>query len=227
MKIIEYTESFTTQTHFPEYYKYFYPDAKPLFFDIETTGFSAKNTTLYLIGALWYEAEKIHIIQWFNDDGKSETEILNAFHTFCKTYTHLIHFNGIGFDLSYLKQKAALLHIPFTVDTDLEQIDIYKEIRSYKNIFQLDNMKQVSIEHYLDICRKDTYSGKELIHMYQRFVSSPNMELEQLLLLHNHDDLLGMPQISTILNYKAFFEHPNITNNSIKIENNKLLVYFN
>lgn len=226
MKTIEYIEPISDNTSFPEYYRQLFPDARLLFFDIETTGFIAKNTTLYLIGVLWYEKDGIHILQWFNEDGYSEKEILSSFSAFCKNFTHLVHFNGLGFDLPYLKQKSELLQLPFDVDTHLAQIDIFKEIRSYKKIFLLDNMKQVSIEQFLGILRKDTYSGGDLIHVYQRYVARPEKELENLLLLHNHDDLLGMPSISTILNYKAFFEQIHISDLEASITDNHLLLSF-
>lgn len=226
MKIIQYEENSTSYNELSAYYKHFYPDAGLLFFDIETTGFASKSTTLYLIGALWYENDTVRMIQWFNEDGESENEILTAFNDFCKNFSHLVHFNGMGFDLPYLKQKADLLNIPFTVDKKLTQIDIYKEIRSYKKILALDNMKQISIEKYLGIDRQDTYSGKELIHIYQRYVSHPDDELEHLLLLHNHDDLLGMPQISKILNYKAFFEKIDISSVETRLEEDKYIFSF-
>ena len=226
MRIIQYSESLTLSNEMPAYYKRFYPDARLLFLDIETTGFIANNTTLYLIGALWYEKDKIKIIHWFNEDGKSEHAILSAFNDFCKEFTHLVHFNGLGFDIPYLIRKADLLNIPSVEASKLIQIDIYKEIRSYKNIFALDNMKQVSIERYLGIDRQDTYSGKELISVYQRYVARPNDEMEHLLLLHNHDDLLGMPSISKILNYKAFFEETDISSVKMVLTDNQLIISF-
>ncbi|MGN0153793.1 MAG: ribonuclease H-like domain-containing protein [Lachnospiraceae bacterium] len=226
MKIIDYKETITPDTALPEYYTNFYPEARLAFFDIETTGFAARNTTLYLIGVLWYEQDTIHIRQWFNEDGRNETDLILAFDEFCKDFTHLVHFNGLGFDLPYLKQKAEMLKIPFQTSETLEQIDIFKEIRSYKNIFALDNMKQVSIERFLGIHRKDTYNGKELINVYQRYVARPDEEKEHFLLLHNHDDLLGMPGISKILNYKAFFENTVIETVQTKIENDRFILQF-
>lgn len=206
MKTIDYVEiADTKEKHFPAYFSHFYKEEKILFFDIETTGFSARNTTLYLIGVLWYENEKIQIRQWFNEDGNSEADLLTAFEKFSKDFTMLVHFNGLMFDLPYLKQKAEMLNTEFTIDSCLQQFDIFKEIRSYKKILALNNMKQVTIEQYLGCDRADTYTGGELINIYQRYVARPDQEKEDILLLHNHDDLLGMPQISQILNYKAFF----------------------
>ena len=65
-----------------------------LFFDIETTGFSRDNTILYLIGCGYFAEEGFQFIQWFNDDGTSEEEILLAFQNilskkekkFCRNY---------------------------------------------------------------------------------------------------------------------------------------------
>ncbi|MCM1497360.1 MAG: ribonuclease H-like domain-containing protein [Clostridium sp.] len=226
MKIIEYSEPLSTPNILPDYYRQFYPDSKLLFFDIETTGFAAKHSTLYLIGALWYQDDCIRITQWFNDNGYCESELLSAFEAFSKDFTHLVHFNGLGFDLPYLRQKSASLQIPFSADSRLTQIDILKEIRPYKNVLLLESMKQTSLEKYLAIDRDDTYSGKELINIYQRYVACPDSQKEKLLLLHNHDDLLGMPQVSRILNYKAFFEKNDIISVQITAEENKLKFAF-
>lgn len=222
MKTISYTEELQPKYELPAFYTTQYPNGRFLFFDIETTGFTAAHTTLYLIGVLWYEDNSIHICQWFNDDGYSEGQLLHAFHTFSKNYTHLVHFNGLGFDIPYLRNKCITQGLNDPAWENLEQIDIFRLIRSYKNIFGLSSMKQTSIERYLGISREDTYTGKDLIHIYQRYVAKPNEPEEHLLLLHNHDDLLGMPQLSVILNYTMFFEHMTITNLTITKEEQTL-----
>lgn len=225
MKIIDYTET-SKKFNIPEYILNYAPEDKILFFDIETTGFAAKDTTLYLIGALWYENNTVKIRQWFNEDGYSEAEILKDFHTFCEPFFALIHFNGCSFDLPYLNQKAKIGGISLDTINNLIQIDIYKEIRCYKTLLGLDNMKQVSIEQYLGIHRIDTYTGKELIKIYQRYVARPDEKAEHCLLLHNHDDLLGMPLISTILNYKQFMEKLKIESLKISSDDNRLSISF-
>ena len=190
-------------------------DGRILYFDIETTGLSARKSTLYLIGALWFEDNEICIRQWFNEDGYAENELIESFNDFCNNFTHLIHFNGATFDVPYIREKASKHNLTTDNIENLIQIDIFKEIRSYKNLFGLDNMKQVTLEKFLKIHREDTYSGGELINVYQRFVARPDKEREHLLLLHNHDDLLGMINITNILNYKILFEHPTIESHII------------
>lgn len=229
MKLIDYTHNISDDLILPDFFSKYYPDSKLLFFDIETTGLSARNSTLYLIGALWYDENSIRIRQWFNDDGYSEKEILESFDTFCRPYSNLVHFNGTTFDVPYINEKAGKNGLTDPSWTKLIGIDIYKEIRSYKSILYLENMKQVSIEKFLGINREDIYNGKELINIYQRYAARPDEEKENLLLLHNHDDLLGMPLISHILNYKVFFEDTDIDVNTIKhtSDNKKLKLEFN
>ena len=226
MKTIDYTIPYTTEYTIEGHLARHYNKDNLLFFDIETTGFIAANTTLYLIGVLWYENHNLHIRQWFNEDGKSEKELILSFLTFCDKYTHLVHFNGIGFDLPYLKQKSDILSIAMQLEQTMSQIDIYKRIKPYKNVFALDNMKQVSIERYLNLQRDDIYSGKELINIYQRYVANPDRVTEEILLMHNHDDLLGMIRVSQILNYTDFFEEISIEQISMNCTDEQLIIHF-
>ncbi len=226
MKIIDYTHPITKEHELSAYFTNQYNPKELLFFDIETTGFIAKNTTLYLIGVLWFENDTIHIRQWFNENGCDEKVILTSFMEFTHDFKQLVHFNGLGFDLPYLKQKADIHSVDFSLEESMTQIDIYKEIRAYKNLFALDNMKQVSIEGFLGIARDDEKSGKELIHVYQKYVANADEQLEHLLLLHNHDDLLGMTRISHIMNYKWFIESPTIDSCMCDVQENYLVIHF-
>ena len=69
-----------------------------VFFDIETTGFSPANTTLYLIGCARRKGNIICIDQFFADTPDEEHLILAAFLELLKPYRTLITFNGLGFE---------------------------------------------------------------------------------------------------------------------------------
>lgn len=176
-----------------------------LFIDIETTGFSAKTSKLYLIGCAYYEADSWHLAQWFADKKDDEEEILNAFLMFASTYETLIHFNGNRFDLPYIKAKCEHYGIVDLLD-NMHSIDIYKLISPYKDVLGLENCKQKTIEQFLNINRDDLFNGGQLIEIYEKYLDNKNDELYGLLILHNEDDVKGMAELLPILYYYDFFE---------------------
>lgn len=171
-----------------------------LFFDIETTGFAPANTILYLIGCVYHDKDSYYITQWFADTADAQTDILNAFLNFTRKYKYLIHYNGSGFDIPYIIKKCHLLNIECDF-SHIKSFDIYKEIQPLKTLLKLENLKQKTIEQFLNINRDDRYSGGELIQFYNDYLKSPDDKTLELLLLHNHDDIAGMTMILPILNY--------------------------
>ncbi len=178
-----------------------------LFFDIETTGFSGDYASLYLIGCTWHESGCWNLIQWFADTREAEEELLHAFFAFLNRFRILIHFNGDGFDIPFLLKRCR--HFGLSYDfAGVESFDIYKKIRPYRKLLELDSLKQKAIERFLGISRMDQYSGGQLIEVYQDYLTTHEQFLYDLLILHNEDDLKGMPVILPILNYPDFLEHP-------------------
>jgi len=180
---------------------------KLLFFDIETTGFSGSHSRLYLIGCTYWRDESWHLIQWFADTADSEPELLHAFFRFLGQFQVLIHFNGDGFDLPFIQKRCSRYNIPCGLDR-LESIDIYRKIRPYRKLLGLDSLRQKAIEQFLGISRQDLYSGGQLVEVYKEYLITRRTDLYDLLILHNEDDLKGMPLILPVLNYPDFLEHP-------------------
>jgi hypothetical protein len=179
---------------------------KMLFFDIETTGFSGDYARLYLIGCTWYEHDSWQLIQWFADTEDAEVELLHAFFAFLQPFRLLVHFNGDGFDIPFLMKRCA--HFGLNYDfSSVESFDIYKKIKPYRKILGMDSLKQKAIEQFLGVTRKDMYNGGQLIEVYHDYLHEHSKFLYDLLILHNEDDLKGMPEILPILSYPDFFEH--------------------
>lgn len=177
-----------------------------LFIDIETTGFSAKTSQLYLIGCLYFRNDEWNTIQFFAEDYSDEKELIEEFFTFSKDFDTLIHFNGNNFDLPYILDKCKQFDLDYNFDTFVG-IDIYKRIKPYKNLLKLENCKQKTIEKFLQIERDDLYSGGELISKYHTYVSDKSEENLELLLLHNFDDLQGMLKLVPVLAYSDFLNN--------------------
>jgi uncharacterized protein len=197
------------------------------FFDIETTGFAADSSYLYLIGCAYYKDSSFHLIQWFSEDIREEALLITSFFEFLSEYEVLLHYNGSGFDIPYLQRKCSLLGLEYSFN-QINSIDIYKKISPYKKMFKLNNYKQKSIETFLNIHRKDIFDGGDLIQVYQSYLGKKHYEtlwkmrnpeapmptpseaelLLGQLLLHNEDDIRGLIYISPILSYVDLFEKP-------------------
>lgn len=185
----------------------FAPTHKILYLDIETTGFQAKSSFVYMIGCAFFSEEQWNSIQWFAETPKEESMILNSFLSFSQNYTCLIHYNGNKFDLPFLKGRYEFFGIEESFDKFIG-IDLYRRIFPYRFFLKLSNCKQKSIEAFLQINRDDLYSGGELINYYWSYTQNPTPDTEHLLIQHNFDDIVGMLKITPILAYSDIFNKP-------------------
>lgn len=178
--------------------------ASSVFFDIETTGFSPVHTSLYLIGCAYHIEQTLYIKQFFAETPEDEKEVLVAFLSLLEDFDTIITFNGIGFDIPYLKAKCSTYECKEHF-ADFTYVDIFKSISQIKHILQLPNYKQKTIEAFLGIGRDDLYSGGELIEIYHSYVKEPRPDKLETLLLHNYEDVLDMPTLLPVLSYVHLF----------------------
>lgn len=198
----------TTETHpFP------FPSSYPLtrlgkaetllFFDIETTGFCAERSRVYLIGAIFLNRGTWELIQWFSEAPCEEAEILNAFFDVLRRFDTVIHFNGERFDIPFLLKRCQAHGLPYDF-SHTASIDLYRRLKPHRGCLGLESLKQKSLEHFLGIHRQDPYSGGELIRIYRDYLLGRDASLRAMLLLHNREDLEGMARILPVLSYPDF-----------------------
>lgn len=216
MQIIKNT---STNAIFEDFSYYFNP-ADVCFFDIETTGFSADHTKLYLIGCCYIHENTMHIIQWFNDDGNSEAFIIKEFMDFIKPYKCLLHYNGDGFDIPYIDKKCAKLSIQNTIP-QLTSYDLYKTLKPFKHFMHIDNLKLKTIEQFLGIYREDKYTGGDLINIYNAYLKHPSNEAFDVLMLHNYEDLEGLVDCFKTLAL-TMLKSSDFTLDNLAVRNNNL-----
>lgn len=194
-----------------------YKPEEILFFDIETTGFSAYHSDLYLIGCIYFNGKNYTFKQFFAEDKYEQREILKSFFELVRNFKCLVHFNGDTFDIPYLSKKAKQLNLSLATLPTLDSFDIYKKAKILKGIIDIENFKLKTIEKFLGINRKDTFSGGELINKYKEYKITKNKNLEDILLLHNKEDIIGMLDVIKILNYTNTFD--NLSKGDFKISN--------
>lgn len=204
-----------------------------LFVDIETTGLSPENASIYLMGCCFFHKGEWMIRQWLCEDPSEEKDLLEAFINHLASFHTLIHFNGNQFDLPFITKRAAEHGFPISFSS-FNGIDIYKRIYPYRHFLRLLNCKQKTLEDFLGINREDEYSGGELIRVYKSFCQTKDDESLHLLLTHNRDDVYGMLRLLPILSYADFFNdkltirqvETNTTKDAFGRPQKELLIYF-
>lgn len=198
----------------------FVPDpAGSCFFDIETTGLSARISSLYLIGAAIWENDHFRFCQWFADDYTSEADILQEFTDFSAGCQSFIHYNGTTFDIPYLEKKYTAHHLPSPF-SEKNSIDLYRALPHDKNFFHTPDRKLTTMERLTGFIRTDSFSGKDCIKLYtdymqmKYFKDSGAAEKKEQLLLHNREDIIG-----TILCLSLYsFVHGTIDASSVTLD---------
>lgn len=171
-----------------------------IFFDIETTGFSPSSSTIYLIGCMHRKGKTLIINQFFAESKADEQELLTQFMELLEQFKTIISFNGIGFDIPFMKAKYDAYAIEEHFK-NYQYLDIFKLVGNIKFLLKQQNYKQKSIEKFLGIYRDDMFSGGELINVYDDYLKTHSEEAEKLLLLHNYEDVTGMLNLMPILTY--------------------------
>ena len=183
-----------------------YLPENPFFLDIETTGFSSRNGMIYLIGCGIIQKNEMQITQFMAASAGEEADILMDFSGLIKENHTIITFHGQGFDLPFIEARAAFHQIPLNLSQN-QSLDLYRSIAPFKTMLGLMDCKQKTIESFLGIQREDQYSGGELIKVYQEFCNSFNQKQQEMLLLHNFEDVLGMLNLLPVLFYPMLFKH--------------------
>lgn len=104
-------------------------------------------------------------------------------------------------------RKITQLSLPYNFD-QFQGMDIYRRVAPYRYFLRLPNCKQKTLEQFLNVDRKDVFSGSELIGIYHDYIKNPSEFSENALLLHNADDLKGMLGTLDMMAYYDLFNQP-------------------
>ena len=175
-----------------------------LFFDIETTGLSSKRDMVYLIGCTYLRNGTWYMKQWFADSLEAEAELLVHFFLFASRFSLWIHFNGDSFDLPFLNERARHYQTPLPGRIP-QSFDLYRELKPLKKLLGLADCRQKTLEAFLGTGREDPYDGGRLIHFYWQYLRTRETALYESLLLHNEEDVEGLPALLALLSYRDLF----------------------
>ncbi len=145
--------------------------------DIETTGLSSQKHRIYLIGCGYWEDDCWKLIQWFDDTGDGEADILTSFLLFTKKFTTLLHYNGRQFDLPFLARRIVWNGLQGTPGAEdfpsaMKSLDLYRYVKPFQKLLSLPDCRQQTVEQFLGTGRTENRSGNDLINIYLDYISS-------------------------------------------------------
>ncbi len=169
-----------------------------LVLNIETTGISAERNQAVLIGCLTRAGDSWDLIQWFDETGTEERQILSSFLLYISGYLAdggaVITYGGERFDISFLNKRLSANGLN-SLDPDLVHVDLYKEILPFKKFIGLPDYKQQTVENALDIQRPSPMDGAGIAGLYGQFLQFRLPASAQRILDHNEADLAGIAQM--------------------------------
>ena len=169
-------------------------------FDIETTGLNRNKDKVILIGYLFFDNKKPVIKQLFAEKQDEELNILQRFNQEINDFDLLITFNGKNFDIPFLQARFDKHTIDHSLQL-IDHIDIFKHLKIYSDMLNLEDYKLKSIEKFLRINRKDTISGKDSVLLYNEYTKCNDEELLNKIMLHNYEDIYHLGKILNIYNH--------------------------
>lgn len=168
------------------------------FFDIETTGLTAFQSYVYLIGAIYYDGTSFVLRQWLTSSFLDEQALLSSFISFCSSFSTIIHLGGNRFDLPFLNHCFEQYHLtnPFFA---MNSIDISTYLKKFKSLFSLPNTKQITYEALMHFQRTEISSSTDLLLLYKQYEKHASTSLSNRLFLHNQEDLHGLVSLCNLL----------------------------
>lgn len=167
--------------------------------DIETTGLSAKRSAVILIGILRFHGNNAETIQFFAESPSEEAEILEAAAREIDSADFIVTYNGASFDIPFLNERCQKKGVDFPQKYDFDLYNIVKRSTDIKKV--TGSLKQKDIERYLGMSssRDDEINGGESVKMYFEYVKTRDQRLRRFIMLHNHDDIIQLARIMTVL----------------------------
>ena len=179
--------------------------------DIETTGLSLARDAVILGGQLSFDHSAC-LFQCLADSTREEKQLLELYVKQLSTSHILVSYNGRRFDLPFLAHRLKKHGICDRLPLH-QSIDLHLWFQKYFPLASLlPDLKQGTLEKALGLShlRTDLLSGKESAKLFESYMKTQDKKSEQLLLLHNSDDLFMLHRLFCVFPkldlHRIFFE---------------------
>jgi len=174
---------------------------KTMLINIETTGFSAKYASIYMVGFIYYHAKKAHYIleQWLCEKASDEYQLLYQLNQKLLNYPNLIHYNGHLFDMPFILTRMNFYQLTLN---PYRETDFLILLRPFKSALSLKNLQLPTVATSFGYTKKITLNNKKLIALYHDYLTGQTSLSLKPLLKHNKESL---NQLMTLTGHLALF----------------------
>lgn len=168
------------------------------YFDIETTGFDRDQDNVILVSLGYCTPNNdFHIKQYFAENLNDERCVLKNLKSDVGKFNIWCSYNGKAFDEPFIEHRMNKYDIAFKSPN--EHFDLYRKIKPYQKQLGLERCNLKSVEKYIGIERKDTIDGGISVELYKKYLENQDENLRKVIMLHNYEDVLNLPEIFKIL----------------------------
>lgn len=162
-----------------------------IFFDIETMGL--KDRPVILIGMAGITGNHIRVKQYLCTDLKDEKYVLEAFLSNLDNKTIFVSFNGLSFDLPFIKGRA--YHHGLCKDLNFHHLDLLHFSRRIWGK-TLPNCRLETLEKYLfNLQRGEDVPSSQVPSFYKKYLQTGNIGPLIPIVKHNKQDIITLANL--------------------------------
>ncbi|WP_425539837.1 ribonuclease H-like domain-containing protein [Microaceticoccus formicicus] len=167
--------------------------------DIETTGFSAINNMITILGYIMYDEDEhnFNFHQYFAESIEDEKILLLNLVQSIKESHKILTFNGMRFDIPFIEKRFEYHNIEFSLK-DIYQIDLYVYLKNNKIFTDIPATNQKQLELLMGLKRPFKMDGRIAVDHYKEYLRTGNPELYQKMSLYNKLDVLYLAELFVI-----------------------------
>lgn len=172
---------------------------KTVFLDTETTGLAGGSGTYpFLVGVGYFESDRFVLEQFFMRDYGEEKALLSDLAELLEGFSHIVTYNGKGYDLPILKTRYILNRIKSSLEFEAHLDLLFPARRIWKQRVKdcsLSNLENriLGVERVLDI------PSYLIPQAYFDFLRTGEKEKIHLILEHNACDIVSLAALLSYL----------------------------
>lgn len=165
-----------------------------VYLDIETTGLRPDQNQITLIGLAYGDGASRRLEQYFAETPEAEEAVLRDVAQRLRDFRGVVTYNGATFDLPFMARRAQRAGVQWP--GHLEHLDLLRTARTWNRTHgEMPDCRLQTVMAHFALGREDHTSGLAMVEAYWNWLRTGDQAERDLILDHNADDLLLLPDL--------------------------------